>query len=408
MAAKLTKLPPRLTVVKGNRQHWGRRLDKWRVKYGLSLRDLVAVIDNTIGKSALHDLVSGNCAPRMEAVIKPIIAGRLRQYLKTTHKKSSLEIEQEMLEIFHEPVCDKETEPVLTQRFELSKSAQKYFGLNFDPFNPDRLPKGDEVFSNAPLDRVFRKLEDAVNYQGFVAIIGEVGSGKTEMQRRLARSCDDSKGKQVILWCEEFNIEQMHSGSIAGFILRKFDQKVPQDRMMRAERLKEMLAGLSDAGTRVALGFDDCHRLDPRLLTALKRFWELGSGGYTRYLGLLLFGQPKFKITLQSAAFREITERLNIIQLPMFSDKGSKALDAWDYVTIRIKVAGGNAEKLFDRTVITALAETGPTPLALGNLCNAVLLKARELEEKKVHKGILTAAGLVQSGEPKVGRIRSA
>lgn len=79
---------------------------------------------------------------------------------------------------------------------------------------------------------------------------------------------------------------------------------------------------------------------------------------------------------------------------------------AWDYVAHRVKVAGGNAEKLFDRDAIAKLAEIGSTPLALGNLANSALLKAQPLSEKKVHRGVLTAAGLLNGGEPHVRAIR--
>jgi len=55
---------------------------------------------------------------------------------------------------------------------------------------------------------------------------------------------------------------------------------------------------------------------------------------------------------------------------------------------------------------IDALASIAATPLALGNLCNTALRKAHELRERKVVKGILSAAGLVESGsEPRVRAI---
>lgn len=338
----------------------------------------------------------------MENVIKPAIAAKLRQYLKSKHKKTAFDIEREMIAIFQESICTKkEKEPVLTQRAVLTKASQNYFGLRVDPFSSDPRSRA-EVFTTPLLDRIANQLEDAINYQQFVAVIGEIGAGKSLLKRRIVDSCLNSKGKMKIFWPEFMNMEKVHSGSIASFLLRRFGQTSPRDLVMRADRLKEQLASLSDEGIRVALGFDECHRLDPRLLTALKNFWELGSGGYDRYLGLVLFGQPRFEMTLRNLEFREITERLDIIHLP------NLGRHAWDYVAHRLKVAGANAEKLFDRDVVTRLAEIGPTPLSLGNLCNTALLKAQQLGEKKVHKGILTAAGLVDNSEPKVRGIRTA
>lgn len=405
MVARLTRIPPRLTAVKGNRQHWGRRLDKFRVKYELSERDLVEVLGGTLKKSAIHDLLSGECAPRMEDVIKPTIALKLRQFLKDKHKKGSLHTEREMLEIFREPICtNKETQPVLTQRTVLPKPAQNFFGLRFDPFTVDPRSRA-EVFTTPVLDRIAGQLEDAINYQQFLGVIGEIGAGKSLLKRRIVDSCLNSRGKMQILWPEFMNMEKVHSGSIASFILRKFGQTSPRDLVMRADRLKEHLASRSEEGIRIALGFDECHRLDPRLLTALKNFWELGSGGYDRYLGLILFGQPRFESTLRNAEFREITERLDIIHMP------SLGRNAWDYVALRLKIAGANAEKLFDRDVVNQLAQIGNTPLAIGNLCNLALKNAHQMQQKKVHAGVLTAAGLNETGEPKVravtGRTRT-
>lgn len=401
------RLPPRLTIVKGNRQHWGRRLDKFRVRYDLSIRDLAAVIEGALKKSALLDLLSGESTPRMDSVVKPVIAAHLRQFLREQKQKSGLEIEKEMLAIFYAPVCqkDQEVESVLTQRAVLPKAAQNFFGLRFDPFTVDPRTRA-EVFSTPPLDRIVDQLEDAIRYQGFRCVIGEVGAGKSLLRRRVVQACIDSRGKDrmMVLWPEFMNMEKVHSGSIASFILRKFGQTSPRDLVQRADRLKEQLASRAEEGIRVALGFDECHRLHPNLLTALKNFWELGSGGYDRYLGLILFGQPRFESTLRNPEFREITERLDLIHMPSLS----KGNDAWNYIAHRVKIAGGNAERLFDRDVITRLAEIGNTPLALGNLCNAALVKAHQLSERKVVKGVLTAAGLIENGEPRVRAIARA
>lgn len=393
--------PPRLTVVKGE-VHWGRRLDEFRLKYSLSIRDLEKVVDGGLKRSALNSLLSGKSNPKWKPT-KHLIADKLRFYLKTKHQQTSLEIEKQLLDIFHEPICSKE-EPVLTQRAMLSRAAQAHFGLRFDPFSVDPRNRS-EVFTTKKLDRIVDKLEDAIRYQHFVGVIGEIGAGKSLLKRRVMQSCIDSKGKMELLWPEFMNMERVHSGSIASYILRKFGQRAPRDLVQRAGNLKEMLGSMANDGIRVALGFDECHRLDPRLLTALKNFWELGSGGYDRYLGLVLFGQPRFEMTLRNAEFREIAERLEIIYLPSLYDR-QRPRDsvAWDYVVHRMRIAGGNAEKIFERPAIEKLAEYGPTPLALGNLANAAMLKAFELNEKKVTKALVASRVLdsVNGGDPQV------
>lgn len=392
------KATPKLKTVT-NQSDWGKGLEGFRQRYSLSLRDLSGIFstpDRLVSRDTLHRLCRGTSEPKSSERLRPLMIEQIRGYLKKL-KKSEDAIHKELCTIF----CKEEIEPVLTQRAVLPKGAQNYFGLRFDPFTVDPRTRA-EVFTTPQLDRISNQLEDAINYQQFVAVIGEIGAGKSLTKRRIVDSCLNSKGKMQIFWPEFMNMEKVHSGSITSYLLRKFGQTSPRDLVLRADRLKEQLAALADEGVRIALGFDECHRLDPRLLTALKNFWELGSGGYDRYLGLILFGQPRFEMTLRNLEFREITERLDIIHLPNLGHH------AWDYVAHRLKVAGANAEKLFDRDSVAKLAEIGPTPLALGNLCNTALLKAQQIGEKRVHKGVLKAAGLDLNGEPKVRGIRTA
>lgn len=402
MAARLTQTPPRLTAIKGKRQHWGRRLDKFRVRHRLSVRDLVEVIGDALKKTAVHDLLSGKTNPRMDSVVKATIAGRLRIWLREVRQVRDIEIEKEMLAIFYEPICkeDQEVELVLTQRTRLTPEAQKHFGLRRDPFTGD--PQGhQEIFTTPYFDKIVAQVEDAINYQHFVAVIGDIGAGKFILKRRVEKACDNSNGKMRLLWPKFPNMEAVHSGSICSFILREFEAQGSHDRVLRASRVEKLLESLASQGVRVALGFDECHRLDPRLLTALKNFYEMG-GGFDRYLGLILLGQPKFRNTLNLAEFREITERIDVIQLG-FQDKKNPNLGrySWDYVAHRLKCAGGNADRQIDREVVTRLAKIANTPQALGNLCNAALNEAAELNERKVHISVLKAAS--RDGGPLAG-----
>jgi type II secretory pathway predicted ATPase ExeA len=113
----------------------------------------------------------------------------------------------------------------------------------------------------------------------------------------------------------------------------------------------------------------------------------------------VLFGQPQFEGRLRDHKFREICERIEVVPMPSFE----KA--AWDYVAHRVKLAGGDAEKLFEREAVRLLAKHARTPLALGNLCNTALLKAHKLGARKVLAEILD---LKDDGEPLVRAVRKA
>lgn len=355
-------------------KHWGKRLDQFRLEHDLSLRDFAAICGNRIGKSTVHLICSGGSEPRLEGLVKPIIAESVREYLRSLGK-TDIEIQREICAIFSEP--DKEAPMEFTKRTLLTKDAQIYFGLKFDPFTGD--PRDiTEVFTTPKIDVCLSHILDAVKFQGFTALIGDVGEGKTITKRRVINICNNSGGKLRILWPEFMNMEKVHSGSIASCVLRQFGVSAPRDLVARAERLKNLLVSLSAEDKSVALGFDECHRLDPRLLTALKNFWELGDGGFDRYLGLVLFGQLRFTEILAVPEYREISERLDIVRLPSLNGSAS------DYLAHRFRIAGGRFEKVFQPATVTAMAKLAKTPLALGNVANAALLEAFRLNEKVV------------------------
>jgi len=240
---------------------------------------------------------------------------------------------------------------------------------------------------------------DAILYQGFMACIGEIGSGKTLLKKRVVEEAAHSAVRIKLVFPFFFEMERITSRSIAGLLLEQLDQPVPHDSIRRANRLQEALGDLYKEGVRVALVIDECHHLNSRTLTALKNFWELGSGGFTRYLGLVLFGQPQFEGRLREPKYRELFERIEVVNMPPLGKS------AWDYVAHRLRVAGGEADELFERNVITELAKQAPTPQALGNLANQALLKTFNLGQQKANLQLLKLRA--SDGEPEVLNVKS-
>jgi type II secretory pathway predicted ATPase ExeA len=376
---------PQRVASKHRERYWTGRLDVFRIKFGLSVEAFARLLPGIIRRSHLQDVLAGRRKTRCEDLMKPAIAQRLRQFMREQRKMKPLEIEREIVAIFNDPLTiNKENESMLTQRTTLPKPAQTFFGLRRDPFTSDPLDHS-EVFTTPHLNRVVDNLLDAIRYQGFCGALGEVGSGKSMLKRRLMDQCQKSKGALTILWPQFFNMEKVHAGSICSFVLRHFNAPAPRDLVARAERLKQVLGDLADEGKRVALGFDECHRLHPNLLTALKNFWELGSGGFDRYLGLILFGQPHFEGILHQPNFREIYERLDILRVP------SLGRDAEGYLAHRLSVVGGKLDKLFEPAAVARLVKLAngkdaiaTTPLALGNVANAAMVEAFKMQHRRV------------------------
>lgn len=303
--------------------------------------------------------------------IEPVLIETITKFL-TGIGRTADEANEELRQIFEDlPI-------MITTRTTLDYDVLDFFKLTRDPFALESDPRSaEDSFTNRNLDKLMRRIEDAINFQGFVGILGQVGAGKSALKNRAVDKSRKS-GKQHFLFPKFAQMDKVNAGSIIHFILEYFEQK-PRHRLVQAQtQLENFLSELHERGQRICIGFDECHRLSDATLTALKNFYELGTGGYDRFLGLVLFGQPQFEKRLYSVNFREIAERLEIITMPAMSKS------AHDYIAHRLTLVGGSVEELFEKRAIDLIASQVETPLGIGNLANKALRAAYEKGEPKV------------------------
>lgn len=370
-------------------------MDRYKRSHGLSVRKFESLSERqTLSRSTINRLRGNDkeISPRFLQQIKPIVIGTLTEYL-TDVGKTADEISHEIKLIFEDFT------PMITERTALSFEAIDFFGFDRDPFALESDPRTpEETYTNSTIDRVFRRLEDAISFQGFIAVLGEIGAGKSTLKSRLLAKYRD--GKKVQLLFPKFaEMAVLDPSSIVYFFLDYFGQPKPQRRVQAQRNLEALLKEFNDRGTHVCLGIDECHRLSDKTLTALKNFYELGTGGYERYLGLMLMGQPQFEQRLLSAGFREIAERLEIVRMP------STAKFAKDYMGHRLELVGADVNKLFDAGAIKAIAAQVGTPLGIGNLANKALNDAAKAMEKQITARFVSGN---DKGEPRVTAIRKA
>jgi type II secretory pathway predicted ATPase ExeA len=341
---------------------------------------------STVGRLTMPN--NGNLSSEYVNNLMPLLlessAGILRQI-----GKSDSELSEILFEIY-----EKEYQPMITKRQKLEYEILDFFGLHRDPFALESDPKNaSQVFTNKELDRIARRLEDAVNGQGFLAVLGTIGVGKSELKKRIADKFR-KEGKTHLIFPKFAEMEKVNAGSIVHTVLEYFGQK-PRHRLVMAQtQLEKHLEYLNQQGTIIALCFDECHRLNDSTLTALKNFYELGTGGYERYLGLILFGQESFKLRLENVQFREIAERLEVVEMPTMSKC------AGEYIAHRLELAGGDINA-FDKDAIERISSEATTPLTIGNLANKGLIEAY----KKGSNTVL-ARYIAKDTDPKVKKIK--
>jgi len=356
-------------------------------EFRISLRQLSDMCDGGrthFSKTTVERLFKGDTTDSVVERIRPVLADTLVRYLENRGLMAS-EIESILSDIFD----PKEFIKMIANRCPLSPEAIRYFGLSIDPFDVDHLPQRGEIYTNQKLESVVARLKDAVLYQRFVAVIGGVGTGKTLLKLRVA---DELEGlsepgavangytsKTKLLYPEFFDMEEVTVHGIANKILAELGQVIPQNKEARVTRIREVLTQMQQEGVGVAIVLDECHRLRDKVISSLKNFWEMTNGRSSRLLGVILFGQPQFvDARLRDIKFREIRQRVQIIEMPPLDDSSR------EYIAHRLRLAGGDIDTLFDPRAIDRIAINATTPLAIGNLCNEALMEAFRLEERQV------------------------
>lgn len=339
-------------------------LKRFCERHEISLTDLVKVSQNAASRSTMGNLLNGTIkGESLTRKLRKILAKELPKFL--IHKGVSIaEINNELGRIFN----SEEYKPMVTERVILPGKAQKWFGLKADPFGIN-LNDLSEVFISDQLQDVYDGVIDAIKFQGFAAVTGSIGSGKTVMKSWLEETVGQDSSLELI-FIENFDMEKVSPSSIARAILEHFDYgKIPVDGTSKTRAVKKLLAELS-ADKNIAIAFDECHRLHPTTLTSLKNFLEMSSGGFRRFLGVVMFGQPSFLTKL--AKSREISERLVRFGMPKFQNSAA------DYLNHKLQIVGGDVNKLFDEDAIYQIANNSKTPLQLGNIANTAFLKCME------------------------------
>lgn len=372
-----------------------------RKRFDLSLRDLSIVCGGTkagVSKATAERICNSKITTEHASRIKPVVLEHLHSFLRR-RGLTPKEVTNQLKSIS----TGEEYKAVIIPTTNLSFAAQQFFGLRRDPFD---IWKSDprnasEAFTSPDLKRIADALEDAINFQGFTAVVGPVGSGKTQMKKRMVEMVARSNGRIRLLFPDFTEMRRVNSGAVVAYVLEKFDKQPRQRLVLALEQLRLHLEHLNEQGIRVALVFDEAHHLNDDEMRALKNFWELGTGGYQRFLAVLLFGQPLLKSRLDDYKFREIAERITVIDMPEMSTKYAQ-----EYLAHRLRLSGGDVDKLYERKAIELLAAQAETPLALGNLANAALEKAYRLSQRRVLAAFIESENV--NGQARVRAVRRA
>nr|WP_274603184.1 AAA family ATPase [Desulfuromonas acetoxidans] len=158
---------------------------------------------------------------------------------------------------------------------------------------------------------------DAARHGGFLAVIGEVGSGKSVMRRKVIEQLKRD-GDVLVIYPQVIDKERVTAGSICDAIIYDISNEKPKQRLeAKSRQVQRLLLDRSRNGFRHVIILEESHDLSVPVLKYLKRFHEL-EDGYKKMLGIILVAQTELKSRFtesQNIDMREVIQRVQIAEI---------------------------------------------------------------------------------------------
>ncbi len=243
----------------------------------------------------------------------------------------------------------------------------EHFGLREAPFGIT--PDTGFFFAHGHYAQALNTLLVALRTgEGFIKVVGEVGTGKTLLCRKLLNALDSE-------WLTAYVPNPMLSP--AGLYMAVADElglalpgNMSRHRVQKAiaDRLLERVA----EGRRVVLCVDEAQAMPLDTLEAVRLLTNLETEKH-KLLQVVLFGQPELDERLNGAAVRQLRQRITFAYT--LQPMSSAVMDA--YVGYRLGVAGCRTGNLFRPAARRAIyAASRGIPRLINILCHKSLLAA--------------------------------
>lgn len=273
--------------------------------------------------------------------------------------------QEEIQTLFHARLANKprpqrnqEDDTMLPIKATLTRDAQIKFETLTNPFD-GRVEEQNQMFNSGETRLAHEAAwQTAINAR-LTLIKGESGSGKTTVLENLLERIE-TEGKSVIviqpsvLGMEESDHKgrRLKSQDIVVAIIRTFDPTgaMPVGMELKSRKARTLLQDSARAGNSHLLLIEEAHGLSTETLRHMKRLHEYAVLGRRTLLGILLLAHPEIEHKLRQFNLRELSQRLEQIELQPLGNADLKA-----YLQTRVKRAGKPLDHYIDDTAIDEL-----------------------------------------------------
>jgi len=273
----------------------------------------------------------------------------------------------------------------------LGSEVRKTFGFRREPFV---VREADDVYLTRPMRRAAALVQDALDMQGLIAVVGPVGCGKTTLVKWAFSGARQSE-RYRIASPRTVDREHLTIGHIQESVILDLGHERPaKSRESQARQIQKILETLLEQGIQPVLYVDEAQAINAHTLRCLKRLRE-HEYLYMPMLAVVLSGQvggaDDLVRKLGGWDLLELSRRLEVVEL------GGLGRELKAYLEHKLTRVGGKAG-LVDAGALRALARNSDLPLHLDQLLTRAFRLAYERSEKRITEDII--GELINLGEP--------
>ncbi|WP_404355544.1 AAA family ATPase [Methylotuvimicrobium sp. KM1] len=233
---------------------------------------------------------------------------------------------------------------------------------------------------------------------GFVALTGEVGTGKTTLCHCLLQELPDNIEIALILNPKLNAIELL--ANICDELAISYD-KERQSLKNLVDALNRHLLSAHAAGRRTVLLIDEAQNLSREVLEQIRLLTNLETSK-TKLLQIILVGQPELQQLLSSRDLRQlnqrITARYHLLPLSLAETRA--------YIRHRLFVCNGNPNLFKESAIKRIFKLSSGIPRVINIICDRALLGAYAEDSKMINSAIVDKAASETLAQPVQSRVR--
>ena len=230
--------------------------------------------------------------------------------------------------------------------------------------------------------------------EGFIAITGEVGTGKTTLCRTLLQRLESDTEVAFV-----FNPTLTGVELLRAITLELGLEADGKGRAELVEQLNEFLLETNRIGRRVLLIIDEAQNLAPETLEEIRLFSNLETPT-SKLIQILLFGQPELDEKLDSHELRQLRQRISV----RWSLGPLTASETADYVSHRMTIAAGYQSEFFSAAALREIhRRTRGVPRLVNVICDRSLLAGFAVGKRQGDIDIVRQVGREMRGVDRSG-----